>query len=81
MTMMYRFTKPALLTPYFSKYRELDFVNMMQYDFHGAWDSTTGLQAALFKHSSETNPDYSIDDTVKTWMKAGCEADKLVIGK
>ena len=54
---------------------------MMQYDFHGAWDSTTGLQAALFKHSSETNPDYSIDDTVKTWMKAGCEADKLVIGK
>jgi len=62
-------------------YRELDFVNMMQYDLHGSWETETGLAGALHMHPSDPNPDYSIADTVKTWLESGCEADKLVVGR
>jgi len=59
---------------------KLDFVNMMQFDLHGSWEKVTGLAGALKMHASDPSPDCSIEDTVKTWLQAGCEADKLVIG-
>ncbi|MFF3319735.1 glycoside hydrolase family 18 protein [Streptomyces sp. NPDC003035] len=55
--------------------RDLDFVNLQGYDFHGSWESTTAQQSALFA----TN-DFSVDQTVNDWLRRGAPARKLVVG-
>lgn len=53
----------------------LDFIHMMCYDYHGAWDLKTGANAPL--HSDDTlNVEYSIN----YMLKLGAPAKKLVLG-
>ncbi|MGW6565414.1 glycoside hydrolase family 18 protein [Streptomyces sp. NPDC054975] len=56
--------------------RDLDFVNLQGYDFHGSWESTTAQQSALFAKSG----DFSVDQTVNDWLRRGAPARKLVVG-
>ncbi|MFD3945072.1 glycoside hydrolase family 18 protein [Streptomyces sp. NPDC058579] len=56
--------------------RDLDFVNLQGYDFHGPWESTTAQQSALFAKSG----DFSVDQTVNDWLRRGAPARKLVVG-
>lgn len=42
----------------------LDELNLMTYDFHGAWDATTGVNAPLF--------DQAKGDPEKGWSVHGC---------
>ncbi|KAJ7333003.1 hypothetical protein JRQ81_015183 [Phrynocephalus forsythii] len=51
--------------------QSLDFINLMTYDFHGAWEKVTG-------HVSPLYPD--TDNAVKYWISKGARADKLVLG-
>ncbi|MFF8278726.1 glycoside hydrolase family 18 protein [Streptomyces lateritius] len=55
--------------------RDLDFVNLQGYDFHGPWESTTAQQSALFAKG-----DFSVDQTVGDWLRRGAPARKLVVG-
>ncbi|WP_137993557.1 glycoside hydrolase family 18 protein [Streptomyces vilmorinianum] len=55
--------------------RDLDFVNLQGYDFHGSWESTTAQQSALF-----AKDDFSVDQTVNDWLRRGAPAHKLVVG-
>ncbi|WP_329116447.1 glycoside hydrolase family 18 protein [Streptomyces sp. NBC_01353] len=55
--------------------RDLDFVNLQGYDFHGPWESTTAQQSALFAKN-----DFSVDQTVNDWLRRGAPARKLVVG-
>ncbi|MFD7322448.1 glycoside hydrolase family 18 protein [Streptomyces sp. NPDC059875] len=55
--------------------RDLDFVNLQGYDFHGSWESTTAQQSALFAKN-----DFSVDQTVNDWLRRGAPARKLVVG-
>lgn len=55
----------------------VDWLNLMAYDFHGAWDETTGLNSALF---SRPGDDLSVDTAVKTYLAAKTPADKIVVG-
>ncbi|MET9432560.1 glycoside hydrolase family 18 protein [Streptomyces sp. NPDC006551] len=55
--------------------RDLDFVNLQGYDFHGSWESTTAQQSALFAKN-----DFSVDQTVDDWLRRGAPARKLVVG-
>ncbi|MBT2438857.1 glycoside hydrolase family 18 protein [Streptomyces sp. ISL-36] len=55
--------------------RDLDFVNLQGYDFHGSWESTTAQQSALFARD-----DFSVDQTVGDWLRRGAPARKLVVG-
>ena len=34
--------------------RDLDWIGLMTYDFHGSWDSTTGHNSPLYKFPGET---------------------------
>ncbi|WP_327374370.1 glycoside hydrolase family 18 protein [Streptomyces sp. NBC_01216] len=55
--------------------RDLDFVNLQGYDFHGSWETTTAQQSALFARN-----DFSVDQTVRDWLRRGAPARKLVVG-
>ncbi|EYF06162.1 glycosyl hydrolase family 18 protein [Chondromyces apiculatus] len=60
----------------------LDFVNVMTYDMHGAWETTTNFHAALYNASA--NPakalKYSTDEALGAWLAGGTPPGKLVMG-
>ncbi|CAF4715791.1 unnamed protein product, partial [Rotaria sp. Silwood2] len=60
----------------------LDFLNIMTYDFHGAWQNYTGLNAPLYRRFDELDGDAMLnqDFGVAIWLKNGAPAYKLVLG-
>ncbi len=57
--------------------RHLDFINLMTYDFHGAWSKHTGHLANLF---APTDSIISGAASVERYLRAGIPAAKLVLG-
>ncbi|TXS56729.1 glycoside hydrolase family 18 protein [Streptomyces sp. t39] len=55
--------------------RDFDFVNLQGYDFHVSGESTTAQQSAL-----RARGDFSVDQTVRDWLRRGAPARKLVVG-
>jgi len=61
----------------------LDFINIMAYDFHGAWETYTGHHSPL-----GSNPSLDIGDDMKLntnfsvhyWIDGGAPPSKLVLG-
>jgi chitinase len=58
------------LTPY------VDHFNLMAYDFHGTWETTTGHQAAF---TGDRNG-YDVKTAVDLYLKSGVPAAKIVLG-
>lgn len=60
----------------------LDFINLMTFDFRGAWDLKTGLNAPLYGHLNDSlNEQYLNQDwSVNYWISKGCPPHKLVLG-
>ncbi|UJR15985.1 hypothetical protein I4U23_002904 [Adineta vaga] len=60
----------------------LDFINIMTYDFHGAWQNHTGLNAPLYRRFDETGTEAVLnqDFGISIWLKSGAPAHKLVLG-
>ncbi|XP_072305201.1 acidic mammalian chitinase-like [Eucyclogobius newberryi] len=60
----------------------LDFVNVMSYDFHGAWDPFTGHNSPLFRSSGDHDDNiyYNVDFTMKFWRDQGAPVEKLLVG-
>jgi chitinase len=55
----------------------LDWINVMCYDYHGSWDtSATGAHAALFDPRTNLSSIYGL----KSWIKAGVPGNKVVMG-
>jgi chitinase len=63
--------------------RDFDFINIMAYDMHGAWETFTGHHAPL-----KANPNIDFEDNlllnlrhaVNFWIEQGAPANKLVLG-
>ncbi|MFF8712213.1 glycoside hydrolase family 18 protein [Streptomyces sp. NPDC015184] len=55
--------------------RDFDFVNLQGYDFHVSGEPTTAQQSALYAKG-----DFSVDQTVRDWLRRGAPARKLVMG-
>ncbi|MBM3665576.1 MAG: hypothetical protein FJW92_07275, partial [Actinobacteria bacterium] len=59
----------------------LDFVNVMTYDFHGAWDSTTGHNAPLVSPpGSPGDARYDQTDAIAAFLDGGAPASKVTLG-
>jgi len=72
-----RHTDPAAYS------RSLDWINLMTYDFHGAWSKQgpTGFQSNLYSDpaSGDASP-RSVEAGVKRFTGAGVPASKIVVG-
>ena len=59
----------------------LDQINMMTYDFFGAWSDVTGANAPLYYQGFPTGyEEWSVDGCVKNWRKGGAVDSQLNIG-
>ncbi|KAE9608291.1 hypothetical protein Lal_00026412 [Lupinus albus] len=54
----------------------LDFINIMSYDFYGSWNNNTGAPAVLFDPKSNIN----IVSGIISWIQAGLDPKKMVMG-
>ncbi|XP_049290197.1 chitinase-3-like protein 1 [Anopheles funestus] len=61
----------------------LDLINLMAYDYNGAWNEFTGHNAPLFAGPSDQN-DFqrmlNVDHSVNYWLSQGAPLTKLVLG-
>ncbi|KAK7116314.1 acidic mammalian chitinase-like [Littorina saxatilis] len=62
--------------------KDLDFINLMSYDLHGSWETTTGHNSPLFALPTATDKDrnLTVDWAARYWVELGTPKDKLVIG-
>ncbi|ENN79266.1 hypothetical protein YQE_04301, partial [Dendroctonus ponderosae] len=61
----------------------LDFINVMAYDFHGAFDDYVGHHTLLYSSEIDAlynNSDWNIDDGVKYWISSGADPAKMNFG-
>jgi len=61
----------------------VDWMNLMTYDYHGAWEKTTNHNAPLYanpNNPSSLRNQYTISYTVDAYLQAGVPADKLILG-
>jgi GH18 family chitinase len=60
----------------------LDWINVMAYDYHGAWEKVANHNAPL--HQSPDDPvngkGFNVVDSIALWEKEGVPASKLVMG-
>jgi chitinase len=59
----------------------VDYIQLMTYDIHGTWETLTGMNAPLYRdpHSGFSS-EWSVQDTVQTYLGAGVPAGKLIMG-
>ncbi|XP_024375474.1 class V chitinase CHIT5 [Physcomitrium patens] len=57
--------------------KNLDWINVMCFDYRGSWESNTGEHTALYDPNL---PVVSTDDAVTDWITAGLYPHKLVMG-
>ncbi|GAA5908412.1 hypothetical protein JCM8208_006186 [Rhodotorula glutinis] len=55
----------------------VDWIQLMTYDYYGAWSATTGANSPLYTCDAGSD---SIDATVKRWLAAGFPGCQIVLG-
>ncbi|RDD80605.1 chitinase [Dyella tabacisoli] len=62
----------------------VDFINVMTYDFHGAWETTTNFHSALYKPLGDPSTgdaaQYDTNDAIQAFLAAGMPASKINLG-
>ena len=58
----------------------LSYFNLMNYDFDGPWNFTTGLVAPLYRSIKDGDATNNADFAVQAYLDSGVEADKIVFG-
>ncbi|XP_025086194.1 LOW QUALITY PROTEIN: chitotriosidase-1-like [Pomacea canaliculata] len=59
--------------------KELDFLSVMTYDLHGAWESFTGHNSPLYARRNETGDqrNLNLDFAVRYWVQKGAPKAKM----
>ncbi|GAB0096987.1 uncharacterized protein DMENIID0001_125750 [Sergentomyia squamirostris] len=61
----------------------LDFINIMTYDLHGAWETTIGHNSPLYAGSADKTPfqrQLNINAVITYWRNQGAPAEKILLG-
>ncbi|XP_059488988.1 acidic mammalian chitinase-like [Neocloeon triangulifer] len=58
----------------------LDFINLMTYDFHSSAEGKTGENSPLYAASIDTDKTMNSDATVQYWIRQGVDKMKIVLG-
>jgi chitinase len=58
----------------------LSYFNLMNYDFDGPWNYTTGFVAPLYRSLLDPDPTNNADYAVQSYLELGVEPDKIVFG-
>ena len=60
----------------------MDFINVMTYDLHGAWESTTGFNSPLYGRPEDTEDGATLnaDWVAKYWQQLGAPSHKINLG-
>jgi len=59
----------------------VDWINLMSYDFHGTWDTTTNFNAPLYRPPADpADASLNIDAVVQAYLSNNVPAEKLVLG-
>ena len=60
----------------------MDYINLMTYDFHGSWETTTNMHSPLY--GDPADPTYAThfwsDNAVNVYLSRGVPANKLLMG-
>jgi len=64
--------------PHFVRY--LDWIAVMAYDYHSAWDRETGHIAPLYRHPSDNSLFLNVNFSMRYWINKGVPADKIIMG-
>ncbi|WP_017593607.1 glycosyl hydrolase family 18 protein [Nocardiopsis potens] len=62
---------------------DFDFVTVQGYDYHGAWENTTGHQSNLVVSAADPNPPerlFSGEVAIDAWTSRGAKPGDLVLG-
>lgn len=72
----------AVIDAYIPCIPYLDYINLMAYDYYGAWNSQGGHHAALFQNPKQPNaiPFFYADAAVQYLLQNQCPASKLLLG-
>ncbi|XP_059612054.1 probable chitinase 10 [Phlebotomus argentipes] len=57
-----------------------DFMPVMTYDYHGAWEGKTGHVSPLYAKPNDRFPQYNVDYTLQELVKLGAHREKLIMG-
>ncbi|XP_064604127.1 acidic mammalian chitinase-like isoform X2 [Liolophura sinensis] len=62
--------------------KSLDMLNLMTYDFHGAWEKFTGFNSPLYGRKDETGDQklLNMDWAVQHWLSKGAPPEKINLG-
>ncbi|KAJ8920078.1 hypothetical protein NQ315_011732 [Exocentrus adspersus] len=58
----------------------LDFMSVMTYDYHGAWEHQTGHVSPLYQRPGDKYPQYNSNFTMEYLVSKGAPREKLLLG-
>lgn len=60
--------------------RDLDWIAVMCYDYHGQWDKQTGHVAPLYVHEEDNDVTFNSNFSLHYWIAKGADPRKIVMG-
>lgn len=57
-----------------------DFLMVMTYDYHGAWEKQTGHVSPLYGKPDDKYPQYNTDYTIQLLKREGADMKKIIVG-